>query len=441
MVQDKGESVSLLDNPDYVADLTNHEYSNRDIHAIWGYSTSTISEHRNALGFKRATPEKQAKATATSGHSSDEKTQELSEESNGSLKGGIRSHHRLSKTDIEEWLTSLGYNASDYNITVGFSEFRVGGEEAAIWNKVTATPKQKTRNAISGDDAETLASRIVPVPPSGRNIRHSNTSLVVCLSDFQTGKVNKGHGSAELVERFEANLADIVEYVKDMMPSELVIADNGDCIENITSSAPNQAVTNDLSVPDQLRLWQRLFTTAIVSLYPWTQRLIVTGVPSNHAEVRNTQGKVGYGDYGIGVLGSIKDALQILEYGDDIEWVFPENEWDIATFVPVGGGLNAFTHGHHAKRIDNMPQWVANQASGRSRMKDATIVTYGHYHHRDYRWSRGRELVGLPAMEGASDYFENATGEYSIPGILTYQVSDGYTEDMRFWHNPPIVGY
>ena len=74
-------------------------------------------------------------------------------------------------------------------------------------------------------------------------------------------------------------------------------------------------------------------------------------------------------------------------------------------------------------------------------MRDATIVTYGHYHHRDYRWSRGRELVGLPAMEGASAYFENATGEYSIPGILTYQVSDGYTEDMRFWHNPPIVGY
>lgn len=258
--------------------------------------------------------------------------------------------------------------------------------------------------------------------------------MVVCLADGQVGKDGPEASTPEQMnERFDAALAKVAGLVKSRQPSELVIADNGDPIEGITSSAPNQIATNTLSLDEQLRWWQRRLTQTILTLAPFAGKTFIVSVPSNHGEIRNPGGKVGYGDYGLGVARTVRDAFDMLGTELDLEFVFPASEHDVIAYVDIGGGRIAFTHGHHARVKDRIPQWVANQAaSTRSPMRDATIVVHGHFHTPGYTESRGRAIVSCSMFDAGSSWFENQTGEFSRPAITTFNVKDGWVSDLHF---------
>lgn len=320
--------------------------------------------------------------------------------------------------------------------------FRIVGK-AQQWTKTHPGDTEDTYSfyfqfeRIVPDEENTAAAELAKLIRPTKPLKPAATPglpRVVCIADGQIGKDGPDADTPEEMEsRFHQALAHVAGIVKAQRPSILVIADNGDPIEGITSSAPNQIATNTLEFPDQLRLWQRRLTQTILTLAPYAARTIVAAVTSNHGEVRNAAGKVGWGDHGIGVAQTVEEAFRLLAPTFPIEFVYPETKYDVITYVNVDDTTIAFTHGHHAKSIDRMPQWVANQAaSSRSRMAETSIIAHGHYHQPGYTWSRGREIVSCPMFDAGSPWFTNLTGEWSPAGIATFSVRDRRVHDLRF---------
>ena len=295
-------------------------------------------------------------------------------------------------------------------------------------------PKEDSERA-----ARDLAALIRAVKPRSQPIM-SGLPMVVNLADGQIGKSGPDAPDHETIDaHFEATLAKVAGIVKSRKPRVLVLSDCGDPIENITSSAPNQIATNTLELPDQLRLWQRRLTQAILTLLPLCGRLIVASVPSNHGEVRNAQGKIGHGDYGLGVAMTVRDAFNIFRPDHGIEFVFPETKFDVNTYVDVEDTRVAFTHGDKAGAHHRIPQWIANQAASlRSPMAQARIVVHGHFHTPGYTESRGRAIVSCPMFDAGSDWFESLTGEYSTPGIAVFSIRNHLPFELQFVTPPGL---
>jgi hypothetical protein len=279
-----------------------------------------------------------------------------------------------------------------------------------------------------------LASLIRPMKPM-KPAKTPGLPMVVCLADGQLGKDGPDStGPGDLDNRYKQALAKVAWKVKQQRPSVLVIADNGDPVEGITSSAPNQIATNTMEFPDQLQAWQRRLTEAILTLAPYAGETHVAAVPSNHGEVRNAMGKVGYADHGIGIAKTVEEAFALLAPDRfNLTFHYPPTKYDVITYVTVDDTVVAFTHGHHAGTYDRIPQWVANQAaSTRSPMVDARIVCHGHFHQPGYRESRGRAIVSCSMFDAGSAWFENKTGEHSKPSITTFTVKDAGVYALEF---------
>lgn len=333
-------------------------------------------------------------------------------------------------TDYDELLRLAGLDPASFRITGKVSQ----------WTK-THHGKPDTYSfffqfeRITADEDESalareLASKITPTQPLPFEVA-TGLPMVVGLADAQLGK--EGATPEEMDDLFHRALGRAAAEVARNRPRMLIIADCGDPIEGITSSAPNQIATNTLSLDDQLRLWARRLTETIITLAPYAGEVHVASVPSNHGEIRNTQGKIGNGDYGLGVARMVEEAFILHENAVQPIFHYPDAPHEVITYVPVDDSLIAFFHGHHAKQTERIPQWVANQAaSRRSRMRDATITVNGHFHSPSYRYSRGRELIGLPCFDPGSPWFENLTGEYSNPALTTFSVKDGRVVDLRF---------
>jgi hypothetical protein len=290
----------------------------------------------------------------------------------------------------------------------------------------------RERTAHSDVTVKALAKLIKPVKPVKVTVQDGDP-FVVCLADFQVGKTDMNGTTEDLLRRVEDVMGQAAAIAKADKPSHIILADLGDCIENITSTAPNQIATNDLTPDEQLRVWQRILTQAVLTFRQYTPKLTVVGVPSNHAEVRNVGGKVGQGDYGISTLGAVQDGFSLHDPDNTIEWVTPPTEYEIAATVETGGTQIAFFHGHHAKTQSNIEQWLAKQAaSPGARLNPCTIAVHGHFHNFRYRRStHGRELVSCPTMDNGSAYFYNATGEASPPGMVVFKIRDGRVYDLR----------
>lgn len=350
-------------------------------------------------------------------------------------KGGTASTGpvRTMVTDYRELLTLAGLDPDAFRIVGKVSQWTKTHHDREDTYSFLFTFEPIPADEELSDVARELASMIKPVRPI-KAPHAQGLPMVVCLADAQMGKDGPDADTPEQMDaRFESALAQVAAMVKARRPSELIIADNGDPVEGITSSAPNQIATNTLDFPEQIRKWQRRLTQTILTLAPLAGRTHVAAVPSNHGEVRNAAGKVGYGDHGLGVARTVMDAFEMLGTKLDLTFHFPASHHDVITYVDVADARVAFTHGHHAKAIERMPQWIANQAASlRSPMRDATIVVHGHFHQPGYRESRGRGIVSCSMFDAGSSWFENLTGEYSRPSITTFSIRDRRVFDIRF---------
>lgn len=263
--------------------------------------------------------------------------------------------------------------------------------------------------------------------------------IIVCLADMQTGKAGEAHGGTmELIVRCENILGQLKAVCERERPREIVVADLGDICEGTNNhTSTSQASTNDLPQSEQLRVAGRILMEYVTTLAPLCGRLTLAGVRSNHGEERLANGQVnGTGDWGVALIKTIGDAIDLL--GGDLKnhvTVMVEEPLVHGIALEVEGAHIAMLHGHYAKRVSKLGDWVAQQAGGirDTIYRDAQTVIHGHFHHLTVQESRGRVIYGCPALECGSDWLTRSTGEYSNPGVLTLRVKDGRTCGLRIF--------
>ena len=242
-------------------------------------------------------------------------------------------------------------------------------------------------------------------------------------------------GIAELQERFDRLLGEIVALAAAERPREIVIADVGDICENVANNTSvDQASTNDLTLSEQMEWANRLVAQSIISLQPYTPKLTVLGVPSNHGADKLPNGKQnGHGDWGLTNILTLKNAFTALRPEWGIEFKVPE-PYEVGVAHEVEGCTIVWVHGHLAGSADKMAQWLANQAANPGTIyARCAALFFGHFHRFSVLSSRGRDILGCPTLDSGSSWFTNRTGEWSRPGILTTRVRDGRVSGIRIF--------
>lgn len=305
------------------------------------------------------------------------------------------------------------------------------------WEKITYAPgavEREEARRLSYDDLTAVFDK--PVKPAKRVSKEG--TFVLCLADFQVGKVSQGGGSAELVARALKMLHQAADELTGC--EELIIADLGDSNEGFWNVV-TQAQTNDLSLTDQIRVVQRLYAEAIRLFAPKAKAVTYVAVPSNHCAVRTSMGSRNRAnapddDFGLLIAYNLGMVLEGRKEYAHVQFVTPE-KWEEALTVKTHDDSHvAFTHGHLAGKQQRVAQWFADLAFGhRSGLEKADVLVHGHFHNFSVGLTGdNRFIIGCPSADNGSDWFTNVSGKRTDPALLSFWVRDHKAEDWKLYY-------
>lgn len=296
------------------------------------------------------------------------------------------------------------------------------------WQKVSWLPNKKAlADSLRYDDlAENLSSwKPDATPPLFGN---TERAAVLNIADLQVGKANqRWGGTPETVASARKSVERFVSYIIEQGISTVVLVDNGDPIENCFN-VPSQLVTNDLSVPDQIRTFRRLIIETIKLVAPFVRTLYYVAVPSNHGAHRTgykSPGGTVDADFGLEISHQIEDAVTENPYLQHVRFVRPK-PLDETAELTVANTKLAFHHGHQSGGVFKHGHFWKGMDHGRMAGWDADIFVFGHFHTAaTYQSGDGRWVVGAASSDPGSDWFTNRTGESSTRGMTTFDVLNG----------------
>ena len=276
-------------------------------------------------------------------------------------------------------------------------------------------------------------------------LKPKDLTRVVVISDPQIGKVGSRGGTPALLERIADLLGQLDQIMVAQPCRDAVVADPGDLTEGFENVAA-QMFTNDLSHPAQLRVARGVLTNIVTTVAARHHATVVATVPSNHTAWRKGKNILGRpcDDYGIDAHMAVHEALSRDPKFRHVTWQFP-NEWDESLALEVRGATVGMAHGHQCGKPDSIPGWWKGQAHGSQAVKDATILITGHFHHFRAQPSgavngASRTWFQAPTMDNGSDWYRNASGEDSEPGILTFTIDDaGRWDNLRLITPSPVL--
>ena len=236
----------------------------------------------------------------------------------------------------EEYVTSRGMSLRD--------------PVTGSWQKITWQPNRKAlHDTLDYDDLRDALDNWTPT-----RFNQTDTTpgvSVLNMADLQIGKANQRWGGTpetvtsarRSVERFCAHLAANGNQTA-------VIVDNGDPIENVFN-VPDQLVTNDLSVPEQIRVFRRLMLETIKTVSQHVATIYYVSVPSNHGAFRTgykSQGGTVDADFGLEISYQLEDAVNESPHlTGRVVFVRPM-PLDETAELTVAGSRLAFNHGHRS---------------------------------------------------------------------------------------------
>lgn len=360
-----------------------------------------------------------------------------------------------SEPDMALWaelMADWNLNPSTTEVVPGSIQIRgwdanVGGGEIRRLRYYRATIRSRT---VGQDtvDVDLLCAFIMKKKPKKRPVPFdSGVSLVVPLSDWQTGK-GEGGGSEAMVERICRGIDAIEVKVKEMKrkgraPESIVLAGMGDLIEQCDGHYPMQAFQADLDRREQKRVVRRLWLRAIDAITDCAPRIVLAAVPGNHGENRR-DGKAYTSWTDNDDLAVVEEVAEILaanpvRYGC-VSTVLAR---DLTLVLNVSGINVGFAHGHQFGRggghaAAKAQKWWEGQVMGRQPIADADILVTGHLHHLVVSESSGRTHIQCPAQDGGSYWWTARTGSHSPSGQLMFGVGVGY--EGRGWGDLEVVG-
>jgi hypothetical protein len=261
--------------------------------------------------------------------------------------------------------------------------------------------------------------------------------FVVCLADFQVGKVDHRGGSKELIQRVLASYDRIEQQLKAGKYGRIYALDLGDIIEGIENAANmSQLQGNDLSVMQQVDLAASLvwdFLKMATKYAPVTY----ASIGSNHCQWRvNKQaiGKPGRDDWGIVILQQLRRLA--VEVGLPVDFLVPHEQEESLIFDAFGDGFHlvGIAHGHQFSRPENALTWWRQNTFGNQTVSAASILLTAHFHHLRVveagasHNGGSRFWVQATTSDNGSSWFKRVSGEDSVPGITCLEL----TKDLHY---------
>lgn len=308
------------------------------------------------------------------------------------------------------------------------------------WQKVNWQPNRKAlHDSLRYDDLKEALDGWGFEPQIVEN-ESGGYTLVFAMSDLQIGKAGQRlGGTPETLARIRRSIETVISGLKRIaarhLPENIVIWDGGDSVENHFNT-PEQIATNDLALPEQIRVARRIFLEAIKAFAPYAATIYFVSVPSNHG-----QSRVGYkapggnvdADFGLEISYQLEDIVRENPSLNHVRFIRPEAMYETAE-LEVSGTKLAFNHGHRASSQKTHSRWWADQSHGRMPGWDADILCVAHYHNLGLTQSgNGRWIIETSSSDAGSDWFTNKSGERATQGVTVFEVKDGY------WRNLDIV--
>lgn len=270
--------------------------------------------------------------------------------------------------------------------------------------------------------------------------RGGGYTFLFAMSDLQIGKASQRlGGTPETLARIRHSISTSVDRLSRMhaadLPDEIIIWDGGDSVENHFNTG-EQAFTNDLPLPEQIRVARRIFLEAIKAFAPYANKVTFISVPSNHGQSRvgfKTPGGNVDADFGLEISYQLEDAVRENVSLNHVSFVRPEAMYETVDYETSGTKI-ALHHGHRSSSQKTHSRWWADQSHGRMPGWDADILFVAHYHNLGLTQSgNGRWIIETSSSDAGSDWFTNKSGERAKQGVTVVELRDGS------WRNLDIV--
>lgn len=346
---------------------------------------------------------------------------------------------------LSEWLDDLrqdGLDPADYNTSHSHSVWtqhtRNQITKTLYANKFSATRKTKKELAegvdySSIDPTGILAELRKSAPAAAKTTwwEGTDSAFVLSVNDIQLGQSYNGGSKAtiaqfhHLVDLAQARILELRSIGRAL--ETLVVVFGGDLVEGCVIYG-NQAFSLDMHRKQQIEGVIALILHLLDTLAPMFERVQVLAAKGNHGENRIDGKYTTIGDNDdTHSVEMVRLALSRDASMQHIDWVIAEDEAGVA--MKVYDWVLATTHGDiYAKgvagpTIDKKAHaWLKNMALARQRfglIGQADVLITHHFHHEkgsDWGSCLWRQT---PSQDRGSPYFEQATGEYSEPGMLT----------------------
>ena len=283
------------------------------------------------------------------------------------------------------------------------------------------------RAAMSAVDVDELAGMVKRKRPRKPLTASGGVGFVVNLSDWQLGK-GDGGGTAATVQRISDAIDATVQRLKDLRRighniDTVVLVGLGDIVEQCSGHYASQAFTVDCTRREQLRLARLLATYAVDAFAELAASVVLGAVPGNHGENRGAAGKayttVNDND-DLAVFEQVGEALA--QNPSRYDHVTLDLTDGLVLTRDVAGVCVGWTHMHQAKGGGQkaIEDYWRGQVMGGHPLAAARILNTGHFHHLLISEATSRTLIQAPSMDGGSEWFTNATGQWSPPGMVSY---------------------
>ena len=441
MTERANQLDTLLGDPDFLADLYGSE-SIRTVAGKYGLSFGFVQKYRTT-----PSPRHLAGAAGAAQNSTTTST-----DSRGTIQKVMNCSRII---PLSEWLETLiadGYDPADYTHSHSHSAWdqrTKDGELVVLYaNKFSATLRPVKPGALvpsmEGIDPHSILAQLREQSngagagslESVGDFDDEQSAFVISINDIQLGQSYNGGSKATIAQFYEyVELAR--KRVRQLRRAgrsleTLVVVFGGDLIEGCVIYG-NQAFNLDMHQKQQVEGVIALTLHALDVLAPMFDEVKVLAARGNHGENRIDGKRTTLGDnMDTHCVEMAKLALARDPKMQHIEWVIADTEDGV--WVDVLGWTLVTTHGDvYAKGVagattDKKAQaWMKNMAASRRKFGrlGTPDVLIGHHFHHDKMVDWGDCLFRqTPSQDRGSPYFEQATGEYSDSGMLSFVMTD-----------------
>jgi len=317
--------------------------------------------------------------------------------------------------------------------------------------------KRTEAEGVSSINFEKLFDSVIKRKPPGKSKKKKDTgnrAFAVFFSDWQLGK-NESGGVEATIERIHLAQDITIERIRELIkvgraPNVIYVCGMGDLVENCSGHYAMQTFTVELNRREQKDLAIALidrFIELVVDNFP-DIKIVITAVPGNHGENRNSAGKAF-------TSWTDNDDLDVFSTTYRMYLKNPQRyknismpqfdgliQEDLTVTLDIAGVPVTLAHGHQFGKgpggsVGKIESWLRGQALGRTPASQCAIMVSAHFHHYIGSEATGRTVFQCPAMDGGSKWFTSQTGANSPAGMLTMGIGLDY--GVRGWGDLSIL--